>query len=299
MKKDIIELLKDYNLEVDEMVLNQSVDSVLKADFDSLYTVENMKRCFSLIDLTTLNSTDTHARVRSFADNVSNFQNDFKMPNVAAICVYPSQVATVYENLKAEGVNIASVAGVFPSSQSFIEVKTLECRMAVENGADEIDIVISIGTFLEGDYQRVFDEIVAQKEACGKAHLKVILETGELESLKNIRIASLIAMEAGADFIKTSTGKVAVNATLEAAYVMTQCISEYYQKSGRKVGFKPAGGISTAEDAIKFYAITRHNLGKEWLNSNYFRIGASSLANNLLSEISSIETGESQQVKYF
>jgi len=299
MKKDILEILKSYNLELNDQEVASQVKEIIASDFDKLYTVENLKKNFSLIDLTTLNSNDTHARAKSFAENVNNFQNDFDMPNVAAICVYPYQVPTLNENLKAEGVNIASVAGVFPSSQSYIEVKALECKMAVEKGADEIDIVISIGAFLEGNYQTVYDEIVAQKEACGKGHLKVILETGELKTATNIRTASILAMEAGADFIKTSTGKVPVNATLEAAHIMTQAITEYFEKTGRMVGFKPAGGISTAKDAIEFFAISNNNLGEEWLNNKWSRIGASSLANNLLTELHRIETGEDKQITYF
>ncbi|WP_282015744.1 deoxyribose-phosphate aldolase [Marinifilum flexuosum] len=299
MKKNILEILKTYNLELNDQEVAIQVKEIIASDYDSLYSVENLKKNFSLIDLTTLNSTDTHERAKSFADNVNNFRNDFDMPNVAAICVYPYQVPTLNENLKAEGVNIASVAGVFPSSQSYIEVKALECKMAVEKGADEIDIVISIGAFLAGDYQTVFDEIVAQKEACGKGHLKVILETGELKTATNIRTASILAMEAGADFIKTSTGKVPVNATLEAAHIMTQAIAEYHEKTGRMVGFKPAGGISTAKDAIEFYSISNRNLGEKWLNNEYLRIGASSLANNLLTEIHKIETGEEKTITYF
>ncbi|MCT4622731.1 MAG: deoxyribose-phosphate aldolase [Schleiferiaceae bacterium] len=299
MKKNILEILKSYNLELNDQEVKSQVKEIIASDFDSLYTVENLKKNFSLIDLTTLNSTDTHARAKSFAENVNNFQNDFDMPNVAAICVYPYQVPTLNENLKAEGVNIASVAGVFPSSQSYIEVKALECKMAVEKGADEIDIVISIGAFLEGNYQTVFDEIVAQKEACGKGHMKVILETGELKTASNIRKASIIAMEAGADFIKTSTGKVPVNATLEAAHIMTQAIKDYHDKTDRMVGFKPAGGISTAKDAIEFFSISNKNLGENWLNNVYLRIGASSLANNILSEIHKLETGEEKEIKYF
>ncbi|RUT78824.1 deoxyribose-phosphate aldolase [Ancylomarina longa] len=299
MKKNILEILKSYNLELNDQEVSNQVKEILASDFYSLYTVENLKKNFSLIDLTTLNSTDTHARAKSFAENVNNFQNDFDMPNVAAICVYPYQVPTLNENLKAEGVNIASVAGVFPSSQSFVEVKALECKMAVEKGADEVDIVISIGAFLEGNYQTVFDEIVAQKEACGKGHLKVILETGELKTATNIRTASIIAMEAGANFIKTSTGKVPVNATLEAAFVMTQAIKEYHERTGRMVGFKPAGGISTGKDAIEFYSISKNNLDEDWLNNEYLRIGASSLANNLLTEIHKLETGEVKEIRYF
>jgi len=299
MERDILEILKSYDLKISDAEVKANVKSILDRDFESLYTIENLKKNFSFIDLTTLNSTDTHAKAKSFADNVNNFQNDFDMPNVAAICVYPYQVPTLNENLKAEGVRIASVAGVFPSSQSYVEVKALECKMAVEKGADDIDIVISIGAFLEGHYQTVFDEIAIQKEACGKAHLKVILETGELKTAENIRTASIIAMEAGADFIKTSTGKVPVNATLEAAYIMTQAISEYFERTGRMVGFKPAGGISTGKDAIEFYTISKNNLGEDWLNNKWLRIGASSLANSLLSEIQKLETGEDKEVKYF
>lgn len=299
MEKDILEILKSYDLKISDAEVKANVKSILDKDFEALYTIENLKKNFSLIDLTTLNSTDTHAKAKSFADNVNNFQNDFDMPNVAAICVYPYQVPTLNENLKAEGVRIASVAGVFPSSQSYIEVKALECKMAVEKGADDIDIVISIGAFLEGHYQTVFDEIAIQKEACGKAHLKVILETGELKTAENIRTASIIAMEAGADFIKTSTGKVPVNATLEAAYVMTQAIKEYCDRTGKMIGFKPAGGISTGKDAIEFYAISKNNLDENWLNNKYLRIGASSLANNILSEIYFIENGEVKNIKYF
>ena len=299
MKKNILEILKTYELELNDQEVANQVQKIVASDFDSLYNVENLKKNFSLIDLTTLNSTDTHERAKSFADNVNSFRNDFDMPNVAAICVYPYQVPTLNENLKAEGVNIASVAGVFPSSQSYIEVKALECKMAVEKGANEIDIVISIGAFLEGEYQTVFDEIVAQKKACGNAHVKVILETGELKSATNIRIASILAMEAGADFIKTSTGKVPVNATLEAAYVMTQAIHEYYNRTGKMVGFKPAGGISTGKDAIEFFAVGKYNLGDKWMNNQYLRIGASSLANNLLTEIHKLETGQNKTITYF
>ncbi len=299
MKKDILEILKSYEFKLNDIEVKTSVKTILSRDFESLYTIENLKKNFSFIDLTTLNSADTHAKSKSFADKVNEFPANFNMPNVAAICVYPYQVATLKANLKAKGVRIASVAGVFPSSQSFVEVKELECKMAVEKGADDIDIVISIGAFLEGDYQTVFDEIVAQKKACDNAHLKVILETGELSTAENIRKASIIAMEAGADFIKTSTGKVPVNATLEAAFVMTQAIADFYKKKNKKVGFKPAGGISTAKDAIEFFSISKTNLGEAWLNNRWYRIGASSLANNLLTEIHKLETGEEKEIKYF
>ncbi|MFA8436754.1 MAG: deoxyribose-phosphate aldolase [Marinifilaceae bacterium] len=299
MKKDILRILESYNLILNDEEVKKQTKEIVASNFDSLYTVENLKKNFSFIELTTLNSNDTPSRARIFAENVNNFRNVFDMPNVATIVVYPNLVATLNENLKAAGVKKTSVAGVFPSSQSFTEVKALECKMVAEKGADEIDIVMSIGAFFEKDYQKVFDDIVAQKKACGKKKMKVILETGELTTATNIRIASIIAMEAGADFIKTSTGKVPVNATLEAAHIMTVAISEYYERTRKMVGFKPSGGISTAKDVIEFYAISKNNLGEEWLNNKYLRIGASSLANNLLSEIHKIETGEEQTIQYF
>lgn len=297
---NINDLLKEYNVEFDENYVLDNIDAIVNSSYKELYTLENLKKNFSFIDLTTLNTTDTNARVQKFAEKVNNFQNNFPgIPNVAAICVYPSRVPTLRENLNDNGVNIAAVAGVFPSSQSFIEVKELECKLTVERGADEIDIVISVGDFLAGDYQRVYDEIKAQKKACGNAHLKVILETGTLGSSNNIYIASVIAMEAGADFIKTSTGKVEENATLRSAYVMTKAIADFNKKTGKKIGFKPAGGISNAKTAIEFYSVIKNNLGEDWLNNKYYRIGASSLANNLLSEIFKFETGQEEDIKYF
>lgn len=299
MKKDILRILESYNLILNDQEVKKQTEDIIASDFDSLYTVENLKKNFSFIESTTLNSTDTPARIKKFADKVNNFQNVFDMPNVATIVVYPNLVSTLNENLKAESVQITSVAGVFPSSQSFIEVKSLECELVAKKGADEIDIMLSISSFLEKDYQRVFDDIVAQKKACGEKRMKVILETGELKTATNIRIASIIAMEAGADFIKTSTGKVPVSASLEAAYVMTKAIKEYFERTGKVVGFKPSGGINTAKDVIEFYAISKNNLKPEWLDNRYLRIGASRLANNLLREIQKIETGKTEEVQYF
>ena len=255
---------------------------------------ETLELAFSCIDLTTLNSTDTEARGKLFADNVSNFKEQFPgLANVGAICVYPKLVPVVRENLKAEGVNIAAVSAGFPSSMTFTDVKVMETKKTVELGADEIDIVISIGDFLAGNYEFVFDEIKQLKVACGDAHLKVILETGALKSPEAIWKASLIAMHAGADFIKTSTGKMEPAATLEAAWVMTSAIRHYYEETGRKVGFKPAGGISTTDEALQYLMVVDQVLGKEWMNNKLFRIGASRLANNLLTEM----VGE--EVKYF
>lgn len=299
MKKDILRILESYNLTLNDQEVKKQTEDIIASDFDSLFTVENLKKNFSFIELTTLNSTDTPARVKKIAENINNFQNVFDMPNVATIVVYPNLVPTLNENLKAESVQITSVAGVFPSSQSFIEVKSLECELVAKKGADEIDIMLSISPFLEKNYQRVFDDIAAQKKACGNKRMKVILETGELKTATNIRIASIIAMEAGADFIKTSTGKVPVNATLEAAHIMTKTIREYFNRTSRVVGFKPSGGINTAKDVIEFYSISNKNLKSEWLTNKYLRIGASSLANKLLTEIQKIETGKNEEVQYF
>ncbi|HKK10748.1 MAG TPA: deoxyribose-phosphate aldolase, partial [Bacteroidales bacterium] len=207
------------------------------------------------------------------------------IPKVAAICVYPNFSKLVSEELKNTNIKTAVVATGFPSGQTFREVKLLEVKKAVEAGAEEIDMVISRGVFLEKNYQEVFDEIKEVKKACADAHLKVILETGELENLTQVKIASHIAMEAGADFIKTSTGKINPAATTDAFLVMTDAIKEYHQKTGKKIGIKPAGGISDPETALKYYAIVKENLGEEWLNNQLFRIGASSLLNKLLHTI--------------
>ena len=241
------------------------------------------KSCFGLIDLTTLNAIDTIAKVKKLTENVNNFQTKFSdFPNVAAICVYPALVKTVRETLTLPNVQIAAVGAGFPASQTFLKIKCDECRAAVEQGATEIDIVISLGTFLSGDYATVADEIKQIKIACGNAHLKVILETGAL-SLQQIADASFIAMESGADFIKTSTGKMEPSATPEAAWIMVSCIKEFYEKTGKKIGFKPAGGIVTTDDAVLYYAIVKKILGDEWLTPALFRLGASRLSNNLLS----------------
>jgi deoxyribose-phosphate aldolase len=240
----------------------------------------------NLIDLTSLNTTDNKSNIINFTGRVNSFQSRFtNIPNVAAICVYPNFVSVVKEKLSAKNVKIASVAGAFPTSQTFRSIKMAECKMAIDAGADEIDIVIPVGAFLGNDYALVADEIREIKEAVGNKLLKVIVESGLLGSYELIFKASMIAMDAGADFIKTSTGKVAVSATPEAAYVMCHAVSDFYAETGIRVGFKAAGGIATIEDALVYYRIVRHCLGDEWLNNKYFRIGASRLANNILSGI--------------
>jgi deoxyribose-phosphate aldolase len=246
-----------------------------------------MMSLLNMIDLTSLNTADNRSQIIRFTGNVNSFSGRFSnIPNVAAICVFPNLVAVVKEKLTARNVKIASVAGAFPTSQTFRSIKVTECKMAVEAGADEIDIVIPVGAFLGNDFATVADEIREIKGAIGSKQLKVIIESGILGDPDHIFRASMIAMDAGADFIKTSTGKTPISATPEAAFVMCRAILDFYSETGIKVGFKAAGGIVTPADAICYYNIVKYCLGEEWLNNSLFRIGASKLANNILSEIS-------------
>ncbi len=254
-------------------------------------TKEVKKLLFNCLDLTTLKTEDSEESVLKFTERVNEFENEYPdLKNVAAICVYPCFAKIVSQSLEVEEVNIACVSGGFPSSQTFTEVKVAETALALADGATEIDIVIPVGKFLSGDYESMCDEIEEIKSICGDRHLKVILETGALKSVDNIWKAAILAMYSGADFIKTSTGKQEPAATPEAAYVMCQAIKAYYEKTGRKVGFKPAGGINSVNDALVYYTIVKEVLGTEWLNNTLFRIGTSRLANLLLSEIIGEET---------
>jgi len=241
----------------------------------------------NMIDLTSLNTTDNRSHIIHFTGKVNSFSGSYSnIPNVAAICVYPNYVSVVKEKLSVKNVKIAAVAGAFPSSQTFRSVKVTECKLAIEAGADEIDIVIPVGAFLGNDFAMVADEIREIKEAIGGKQLKVIVESGLLGDFEHIFKASMIAMDAGADFSKTSTGKTTISATPEAAFVMCRAISNFFSETGIKVGFKAAGGIVNPSDSINYYYIARYCLGEEWLNNSLFRIGASRLANNILSEIS-------------
>ncbi|MDR3706258.1 MAG: deoxyribose-phosphate aldolase [Paludibacteraceae bacterium] len=288
----IEEALKSYNLKSKDEDVKEAVKKI-QEKVNANATKEVYKTCFSCIDLTALNHTDTEASIEKIIEKVNAFKAKYAdIPNVAAVCVYPSMVATVKETLK-ENIGIASVAGGFPSSQTFIEIKIAETGMCVYEGANEIDIVISIGKYLSKDYETLAEEIMEIKDACRDAHLKVILETGTLKAAEDIYRASLIAMEAGADFIKTSTGKTEPAATPEAAYTMCLAIKDFYNKRQKKVGFKAAGGIVSVEDAVLYYSIVKEVLGKEWLTNDLFRIGASRLANNLLSAI------KEKEEKYF
>jgi len=268
----------------------EAVKKILDEHFAENNNKEVYRTLLNCIDLTTLKSTDSPSSVAKFTEAVNNFEELFpSLPNVAAICVYPNFAAVVRTVLEVSDVKIACVSGAFPSSQSFEEVKIAETSLAVANGADEIDIVLNLGEFFDHDYEEVTDEISEQKEACRGGVLKAILETGALRTARNIKAASILSLYSGADFLKTSTGKEYPGASLEAAYIMAQCIKEYYDKTGTKVGFKAAGGVRTTEDAVKYYTIIKEVLGEEWLNNEYFRLGASSLANAVLSDIAGHE----------
>lgn len=280
--------------EFDHKQLDDDLKSIIEKAKTENNTLENKKLALSLIDLTTLNATDTVESVTKFTQKVNNFPSHFEgLENVAAICVYPNMVETVDDTLQLPEVNIAAVAGGFPSSMTFTKIKVEETKLALKAGADEIDIVLSLSAFLADDFQAAHNDIFAIKAAMGDAHLKVILETGALKTPENIWKASLLAINAGADFIKTSTGKMEPAATPMAAYIMCLAIAFHFEETGEKIGFKAAGGISTPEEAMIYVSIVKEILGEEWLNPQLFRIGASRLANNLLTDI----TGK--EVKYF
>lgn len=283
--------LGKYETNLDDDKIARETAALIEKHLSENDTAEVKKFLFHCIDLTTLKCTDSEQSVMKFTEKVNEFDDKYPdLDNVAAICVYPNMAEIVNDTLEADHVNIACVSGGFPSSQTFTEVKVAETAMALHAGADEIDIVIPVGKFLEGDYEGMCDEIEELKEVCGDKHLKVILETGALKTASNIKKASILSMYSGADFIKTSTGKENPAATPEAAYVMCNAIKEYHRETGRKIGFKPAGGINTVKDALTYYTIVKEVLGKEWLNNQLFRLGTSRLANLLLSDILGQET---------
>lgn len=262
--------------------------------------VQGLKMVLNMIDLTTLEGKDTEGKVKQMCYKATHLHDVLPgLPTTAAVCVYPSMVKTAKEALKGSHVKVASVATAFPSGQSSTEIKVADTQYAVDNGADEIDMVISRGEFLKGNYNFVFDEIALIKETCGKARLKVIFETGELSTLDNVRKASEIAMYAGADFIKTSTGKISPAATMPVTLVMLEAIRDYYYKTGIMVGMKPAGGISNAKTALHYLVMLKETLGASWLNNHWYRFGASSLANDVLMQIMKETTGVYQGVDYF
>ena len=287
--------LSKYNVELDDAAVKAAVRDIIANKVSGNDTLEVKKFLFGSIELTTLKTEDSDTSVMAFTERVNAFDNEYPdMPHVATICVYPCFAEIVKDTLEVEGVEIACVSGSFPSSQARIEVKVAETSLAVKDGATEIDIVMPVGKFLSGDYEGMCEDISELKNACGKdVAMKVILETGDIKTASNIKKASILSMYAGADYIKTSTGKEKISATPEAAYVMCQAIKEYYDETGIQIGFKPAGGINTVMDAITYYTIVKEVLGEKWLTNKWFRLGTSRLANLLLSEI------QGEEVKFF
>jgi len=273
-------MFKTYSYTSEE--IQNRIQSILENGKKNLETQKVYRDILSFIDLTTLEGADTNEKASNLAIQAGDyFSAEKNIPNVAAVCIYPTLVKVVKDSLKDPNIGVASVAGAFPAGQSPIHIKVAEVEFAVDEGADDIDMVISRGKFLEGKYQEVQDEVQAIKKACGNAHLKVILETGELKTVANIRKASELGILGGGDFIKTSTGKIPIAATLEAMLVMLDTIKEYYEITGKKIGIKPAGGISEPDVAIDYYLLVKEVLGEEWLNNKLFRIGASRLANKV------------------
>ena len=287
-------ILSQYNLELDDQQIKRQVEILLKDHLQENNTKDVKKFLLNSVELTTLQTTDSEDSVLKFVEKVNKFDDIYpELGHVATVCVYPNFARICHETLESEDIEIACVSGCFPSSQSFIEVKIAETALAIKDGATEIDIVIPVGKFLAGDYEGMCDEITEIKNVCGDKKLKTILETGCLKTASNIKKASLLSMYAGADYIKTSTGKLEPAATPEAAFVMCQTIKEYYEKTGIQIGFKPAGGMKTVEDALIYYTIVKEVLGEKWLTNQWLRLGTSSLANKLLSEI------EGKEVKFF
>ncbi len=285
---------------VDQVGIEERVARFTTRSIKKESKMEGMKMVLSMIDLTTLEGKDTEGKVKQMCYKAAHPHDLIPgLPTVAAVCVYPSMVSTAKTALLGTGVKVGSVSTAFPSGQSTREIKISDTKFAVDNGADEIDMVISRGEFLKGNYNFVFDEIAAIKEACGKARLKVIFETGELSTLDNVRKVSGIAMYAGADFIKTSTGKISPAATMPVTLVMLEAIRDYYYATGRMVGMKPAGGISTSKLALQYLIMVNETLGADWLSNEWFRFGASSLANDVLMQIAKHTTGVYQSSDYF
>ena len=285
---------------VDQVGVEERVSRFTKRSIKNEAKEQGLRMALSMIDLTTLEGKDTEGKVRQMCYKAAHLHDQLAgLPTVAAVCVYPNHVATAVAALKGTGIKVASVATAFPSGNSSLEIKLSDTKIAVDAGADEVDMVISRGRFLQGDYDFVFDEIAAIKEACGKARLKVILETGELCTLDNVRQASFIAMDAGADFIKTSTGKISPAATMPVTLVMLEAIRDFYYETGKMVGMKPAGGISKSKLALHYLVMLNETVGDAWLTNEWFRFGASSLANDVLMQLAKMKDGRYQGLEYF
>lgn len=288
------QMLQKYNTRIKDEDVQAAVKKLIEERVPENDTKEVKKFLLGSVELTTLKTTDSDESVLKFTEKVNEFEDKYPdLPHVATICVYPCFASIVSKSLEVEGVQVACVSGSFPSSQTWLEVKIAETALALKDGADEIDMVLSVGKFLSGDYETVCDEISEMKALCGEHKLKVILETGCLKTAENIKKASLLSMYAGADYIKTSTGKESPAATPEAAYVMCQAIKEYYDETGIQIGFKPAGGLNTVHDALVYYTIVKEILGEKWLTNQWLRLGTSRLANLLLSDILD------EEVKFF
>ena len=288
------EMLSKYNTNVNDEAIARKVAEIIEKKVPENMTPAVKKFLMGSVELTTLKTTDSEESVLKFTERVNDFEDTYPdLPHVATICVYPCFAKIVSQSLEVEGVEVACVSGSFPSSQALLEVKVAETALAIKDGATEIDIVMSVGKFQSGDYETVCDEISELKAVCGNKKMKVILETGCLANGTEIKKASLLSMFAGADYIKTSTGKEKIAATPEAAYIMCEAIKEYYDQTGIQIGFKPAGGINTVKDAVTYYTIVKEVLGEKWLTNQYLRLGTSRLANLLLSDVLG------QEVKFF
>lgn len=284
------EALSKYNTNIDDAVVKAAVKKIIEEKVPQNDTLDIKKFLLGSVELTSLHTTDTEEEILALTESVNRFESEYpNLPHVATICVFPTFTELVSNSLEIDGVEITNVCGNFPSSQSRMEVKIAETQLAIVDGATEIDIVMPVGKFLSGDYESVCDDISEMKQACGDVPMKVILETGDLKNCSNIKIASILSMYAGADYIKTSTGKEKISATPEAAYVMCQAIKEYYDETGIQIGLKPAGGINTVMDAITYYTIVKEVLGEQWLTNKWFRMGTSRLTNLLISEITGKE----------
>lgn len=286
---NISEILSEYNCVNLEDRIQFDLDGVVEKEVKQAYCADNLEFCVACMDYTTLKVTDTEESVKNFVAELLKKLKKFNLKEVAAVCVFPNFAGIVREGLKTTEIQTAVVAGNFPNSQTFTEIKLAECKMAIGAGAQEVDVVISVGDIIEKNYEKVYQELAAIRKVCEGVRLKVILETGELKDVESIFNASLIAAHAGADFIKTSTGKVPVNATPESVYVICEAIKQFYARTGKRVGVKIAGGVSKAQNAIRYLTIVNHVLGSEWLTPYYFRIGASQLMEDVVKELKTLQ----------
>ena len=283
--------LEQYDLNITDEEVKAAVTKIIAEKVSENDNLEVKKFLLGSVELTTLSTSDTEEKVLAMIEKVNRFDSEYPdLPHVAAVCAYPCFTKLMADSLEVDGVEITNVTGNFPSSQTFLEVKTIETALAIKDGATNIDIVMPVGKFLSGDYEGVCDTISEIKQTCGDVPMKVILETGDLRNARDIKTASLLAMYAGADYLKTSTGKEKVSATPESVYILCQAIKEYYDKTGIQIGLKPAGGINTVMDAVIYYTIVKEVLGEKWLTNYWFRMGTSRLTNLLLSEITGTET---------